>query len=76
MDYKFFTNMVWTEVAKCPKQWRKGQKVFNVIESLFEVSKFVQFVDGIDCFYDDDKIQDFIDAAWKMVGPKDPDEEV
>lgn len=47
-----------------PKNWRKGQFVFNRVEELFgEVARTVQFIDHIDCFYDDTKIDRFLDAV-------------
>lgn len=47
-----------------PTHWRHGQFVFNRVEELFgEVAREVQFVDHIDCFYDDTKIDRFLDAV-------------
>lgn len=47
-----------------PKEWRDGQFVFNYIDEHYApVARQVQFQDGIDCFYRDDMIDDFIDAC-------------
>ena len=47
-----------------PKEWRKGQFVFNYIDKHYApVARQVQFRDGIDCFYRDDMIDQFIDAC-------------
>ena len=47
-----------------PTHWRHGQFVFNRVEALFgRVAREVQFVDHIDCFYDDTKIDRFLDAV-------------
>ena len=47
-----------------PKEWRNGQFVFNYIdENYAPVARQVQFRDGIDCFYRDDMIDQFIDAC-------------
>ena len=47
-----------------PKEWRNGQFVFNYInEHYAPVARQVQFKDGIDCFYRDDMIDQFIDAC-------------
>jgi hypothetical protein len=47
-----------------PKEWRNGQFVFNYIdENYAPIARQVQFLDGIDCFYRDDMIDDFIDAC-------------
>lgn len=44
-----------------PKNWRKGQFVFNRVEKLFgDVARKVQFVDNIDCFYMDNAIDAFL----------------
>ena len=56
MTYDEFVAQVWEKVATSPQCWRKGQAVFNVIDENWDVAREVQFVDGIDCFYDDDKI--------------------
>lgn len=43
------------------KNWREGQYVFNVAEMLFGgLARQVQFQDKIDCFYNDDMIDEFI----------------
>lgn len=34
-----------------PKNWRVGQFVFNYIDTTYGVSRIVQFLDGVDCFY-------------------------
>lgn len=65
MTYGDFITNIWKEVAKCPKCWRKGQSVFNVIEEQFgNVARQVQMIDGVDCFYDDTQIDLFIDHVW------------
>ena len=51
-----------------PTHWRHGQFVFNRVEKLFgEVAREVQFKDHIDCFYDDTKIDLFLDAVLKRL---------
>ena len=67
MTYGDFITQIWKEVAKCPKNWRRGQSVFNVIEEQYgNVARDVQFIDGVDCFYrdDDETINLFIDKCW------------
>lgn len=70
MTYDEFVAQVWEKVAASPQCWRKGQAVFNVIDENWDVAREVQFVDGIDCFYDDEKIQEFIDHAWVIIKNK------
>ena len=70
MKYGDFITQIWKAVGECPKNWRKGQKVFNVIEELYgNVARDVQFIDGVDCFYDDrdETINLFIDKCWIRV---------
>lgn len=70
MTYGDFVTEIWLAVDNCPKAWRKGQKVFNVIEELYgNVARDVQFIDGVDCFYDDreETINLFIDKCWIRV---------
>ena len=70
MTYNDFITEIWLAVDNCPKDWRKGQKVFNVIEDLYgNVAREVQFIDGVDCFYDDSEetINLFIDKCWKRM---------
>lgn len=51
-----------------PENWRQGQFVFNRIEQLFgEVARLVQFQDNVDCFYDDNKIDLFIDKVCARI---------
>ena len=55
------------EIRKeCP-EWRLGQTVFNLIDSAYGVAREIQFKQGIDCFYDDSKIDEFIDAVYKLI---------
>ena len=65
MTYEEFINEIYTKVRSYPKGWRRGQKIFNAIEELYgDVARKVQFQDDIDCFYDDSKIDKFIEKAW------------
>ena len=51
-----------------PKEWRIGQFVFNYIEYKYgEVARKVQFVDGVDCFFRDDKVDEFLEACVKRI---------
>ena len=64
-DFNEFTTTIWKRVGASPKSWRLGQKVFNAVESLYgNVAREVQFRDGVDCFYDDSKVDEFLEKAW------------
>lgn len=50
-----------------PKEWRKGQAIFNYIDMKYNVAREAQFRYGIDCFYDDKKIDTFIDKCVELI---------
>lgn len=50
-----------------PDYIRKGQHVFNYIDRKYNVARDIQFLDKIDCFYDDSKIDTFIGCAIKRI---------
>ena len=50
-----------------PPHWRKGQFVFNYIDQIYGVARDVQFKDNVDCFYNDDKIDVFLECAIKRL---------
>jgi hypothetical protein len=53
-----------------PPYWRKGQFVFNYIDKIYDVARDVQFKDNIDCFYNDDKIDEFLECVTKRLNNK------
>lgn len=58
--YRMFI-LKWKNVQK---NWRKGQSVFNVVDEHYGVARSVQFIDHVDCFYNDDKISEFLTKAY------------
>lgn len=51
-----------------PKEWRDGQFVFNYINCVYgELARAVQFNDNVDCFYNDNEIDKFIDCCVKRI---------
>lgn len=60
MTYEDLYNEVYSAMEDKPNHWRKGQFVFNYIDQKYRVARAVQFVDGVDCFYNDDAIEQFI----------------
>lgn len=50
-----------------PEEWRDGQFVFNAIDQLYGVARTLQFNYGIDCFYNDDKIEDFFIKSTEVI---------
>lgn len=53
-----------------PPYWRKGQFVFNYIDKIYDVARDVQFKDNVDCFYNDDKIEEFLECVIKRLNNK------
>ncbi len=64
---------------KRPNHIRKGQYIFNWIDQHYQnkvysepnlyisIAREVQFIDKIDCFYDDSKIDEFLDACLNRI---------
>ena len=72
MTYDDFKEYIMAEVKKFRKPFpfiRKGQAVFNIVESHFGVARSVQFQDHIDCYHRDQDIEAFLQAAWKRIEP-------
>lgn len=59
-----FRANILTAMRNKPKEWRDGQFVFNYIDEIYGVARYVQFSEGVDCFYNDAKIDDFIDRSY------------
>ena len=54
------------ESQEFPNNWRKGQAVFNYIDAVYGVARNIQ-ISGIDCFYNDKYIDDFLDKAIELI---------
>lgn len=67
MTYEEFRADVFKNIKNLPDNWRKGQKVFNYIESKYKIARIVQFDCGIDCFYRDDLIDKFLEKAYELL---------
>lgn len=53
------------DAANNRESWsRFGQAVFNYIDYHYGVARKVQFFDNIDCFFNDDKVDDFITHSY------------
>lgn len=65
ISLKKFKDNIEEGIKNYPTYWRKGQKVFNFIDENYGVARAVQFEDRIDCFYNDNNIKDFINAAYE-----------
>jgi hypothetical protein len=68
MDYKDLKERVVYHLKyNKPRKWRDGQFVFNYIDCIYGVARDVQFKDGVDCFYDDTQIDEFIKMSAKRI---------
>ena len=68
MTFEEFIQDIEQQLENKPKDWRKGQFVFNYIELKYgNVAREVQYQDKIDCFYDNNKINEFLEAAYKRL---------
>ena len=64
--FEDFRSGVFRFVDNKPKAWRDGQAVFNYINDTYGVARAVQFGKNVDCFFDDNKIEEFIKEAYDM----------
>lgn len=67
MTLQDFKNDIYSGIKELPENWRKGQKVFNYIDKKYGVARTVQFDRGVDCFYNDDVIDRFIEESYKCL---------
>lgn len=67
MTYEEFKGDVFKNIKTLPNNWRKGQKVFNYIESKYGIARAVQFEHKIDCFYKDDLIESFLEKVYELL---------
>ena len=67
MTAKELHDEIYAWMPEKPKNWREGQAVFNYVDLTYGVARFVQFEDRIDCFYDDSKIDAFIETCAEII---------
>lgn len=68
MLYEDLKNEVYKAMENKPDWSRKGQFVFNYIEEKYgNVARIVQFEHGIDCFYDNSCINEFIAKCCEVI---------
>lgn len=68
ISFEEFREEIWNFVHEDkPDCWRNGQAVFNYVDDMYGVAREVQFVSGIDCFYDDSKIEEFIVESYRLL---------
>lgn len=67
MTQEEFKKFILEEIKVYPDDWRYGQKVFNYINKRYGVARNVQFKDGVDCFYNDDAVDEFIEKSYNRI---------
>ena len=67
ITYNEFAQGIMDLVEECPKNWRKGQSVFNIVDTCYGLARTVQFGYGIDCFYDDNQIEEFLQKSYDVL---------
>lgn len=67
ITFEEFITDVYNAINHRPLAWRRGQACFNFIESKYHVGRIVQFDRHVDCFCNDELIDEFVETAWKEV---------
>ena len=67
MSFEEFKKEVLDAVKSRPVFIRKGQAVFNYVDETFGAARTAQFEYGVDCFYNDNKIEDFLDVCYHII---------
>lgn len=75
MSYNEFVSDIMNLVQECPKNWRKGQSVFNIVDAKYGVARTCQFEYNIDCFYDDNQIDSFLKKSFDLIQTIEKDEQ-
>lgn len=66
-SYKEFREEVQNVIDNRPSYIRMGQAVFNYIDESYGVARTLQFELGIDCFYRDDLIEEFVQKSYEIL---------
>lgn len=67
MTLEDFRTDVLTAMKNKPKEWRDGQFVFNYIDEKYRVARYVQFIENVDCFHNDNSIESFITRSYETL---------
>ena len=63
-----FRSEVMAAMKNKPEKCRDGKFVFNYIEEKYGVAHYVQFTEGVNCYFDDKQIDEFISLCYKNLG--------
>lgn len=71
ITFEEFDSMIKAALKEKPAEWRDGQFVFNYIDKFFCVARIAQYKYGIDCFYIDANIDEFIKTCYDILSNKE-----
>ena len=61
-------NEIYKEInVNKPREWRDGQYVVHYIDEVYGVARTATYKYGVDCFYNDDNINKFIEVCAKLI---------
>lgn len=69
MTKEEFVNDVLMHAGKQREEYpmlRYGQSIFNDIDLRYGIARTAQFEKGVDCFYDDTKVDEFLDTCYAI----------
>ena len=67
MTFKELHDEIYAWMPEKPKNWREGQAVFNYVDEVYGAARDAQFGYNVDCFYDDEQINAFIETCAKII---------
>ena len=69
MNFDTFKKEIYNALKYKPDFWPNGRFVFNYIEENYGgVGSYVELIEGVNCYYDDEKIDEFISLCYKNLG--------
>lgn len=71
ITFEEFDSMIKDAIKEKPAEWRDGQFVFNYIDKYFCVARIAQYKYGVDCFFRDDDIDEFIETCYNILSNKE-----
>lgn len=67
ITYEEFRNECFAIADMRQEHLRKGQAIFNYVDEMYGVAREAQFVHGVDCYYLDNKIDEFIKCTYNIL---------
>lgn len=74
MTFEEFKNEVLEGIKEYPSNWRYGQKIFNYIDHKYNVARIAQCKYGVDCFYNDSIVDEFLEKCYNIINFMDAQE--